>query len=209
MSLPIAILVSGRGSNMRALMEAERDGRIDGYVRCVISSSAQAAALDYARDAGVETYVCAKAKTRDEQILEILQTWDIALVCMAGYMHILSDTVTAPYAGLILNIHPSLLPRHQGLHPHQRALEAGDAEHGCTVHFATEQLDSGPRIIQARVPVLPEDDENSLAARVLEREHQVYPLVVDWFCRGELLLSENTVWLHGKPLDEPVIHALD
>ena len=208
MSLPIAILVSGRGSNMRALISAEKDGNLEGHIRCVISSSAQAPALDYARNLGIETHVCAHAQKRDQEILEILRSRHIGLICLAGYMHLLSDTITSPYEGLILNIHPSLLPCYPGLHTHQRVLEAGDTEHGCTVHFATDELDGGPRIIQARVPVLIDDDEDCLAARVLEQEHQIYPRAVRWFCQGELVMTESTAWLRGKPLAEPVPHAL-
>ncbi len=207
MSVPIAVLVSGRGSNLRALMEAEDKGQLGCSIRCVISSNSEAAALNHANVAGIETCVCAKPDP-DAQLLEILEQQEIALVCMAGYMRILSPAITTPYAGRILNIHPSLLPRYPGLHTHRRVLEAGDAEHGCTVHFATAELDGGPRIIQATVPVLSDDDEDTLAARVLEQEHQIYPQAVQWFCQGELRLDGDTVWLHDQQLEGPIAHAV-
>ena len=127
-----------------------------------------------------------------------------ALVALAGFMRILSPAFVKHYSGRLLNIHPSLLPRYTGLHTHRRALDAGDAEHGATVHFVTEQLDEGPRIIQARVPVLGNDSEDSLSARVIAQEHRIYPLAVQWFCQGRLRGDDQRAWLDGKPLDEPV-----
>jgi phosphoribosylglycinamide formyltransferase-1 len=119
-------------------------------------------------------------------------------------MRILSTAFVDRYAGRLLNIHPSLLPRHPGLHTHRRALAAGDAEHGATVHFVTAELDGGPPVIQARVPIQPDDDEAALAARVNAVEHRIYPLAVDWYCTGRLLCRDGLAWLDGRALNAPV-----
>jgi phosphoribosylglycinamide formyltransferase-1 len=127
-----------------------------------------------------------------------------ALIALAGFMHILSAPFVQRYAGRMLNIHPSLLPKYAGLHTHRRALDARELEHGVTVHFVTEQLDGGPRVIQARVPVLADDTEATLSLRVLSREHVIYPLAVDWFCQGRLRYEAGNAVLDGRALDEPV-----
>jgi phosphoribosylglycinamide formyltransferase-1 len=124
---------------------------------------------------------------------------------MAGFMRILSDGFVNRFAGRALNIHPSLLPKYTGLHTHRRALEAGDAEHGASVHFVTPELDGGPVVIQASVPVLPGDDEDRLAARVLEQEHVIYSECIGWFADGRLALREGVPWLDGRRLDAPVL----
>ena len=198
----IAVLASGRGSNLQALIAAVQDGRIEGRLACVLSDQPQAYALQRARDAGIEAQVIADGD--ETKLRDALAACGAQLVCLAGYMRILSAQTIAAHAGRILNIHPSLLPRHRGLRTHQRALEAGDREHGCSVHFATAELDAGPVIIQARVPVLPDDTADALAQRVLEQEHQIYPLAVQWFCAGQLQLADGTIRLHGQPLAEPV-----
>ncbi len=198
----IAVLASGRGSNLQALIAAVQDGRIDGNLACVISDQPQAYALQRARDAGIEAQVIADGD--EPKLRDALAACGTQLVCLAGYMRILSPRTIAAHAGRILNIHPSLLPRHRGLHTHQRVLEAGDQEHGCSVHFATAELDAGPIIIQARIPVLPDDTADTLAQRVLDQEHRIYPLAVQWFCAGQLQLADGTIQLHGQPLAEPV-----
>ncbi len=127
-----------------------------------------------------------------------------SLIVLAGFMRILSAQFVTDFAGRILNIHPSLLPKFPGLHTHRRALEAHEPEHGATVHFVTEQLDGGPPVIQARVAVAADDDEASLTARVQAQEHRIYPLAVRWFCEGRLRYDDGRAWLDGKLLDEPV-----
>ena len=199
---PIAVLASGRGSNLQALIDAAQNGRIDGELACVISDQPQAQALERARGAGIEARFIEQGD--EPQLQDALAACGAQLICLAGYMRILSPRLAAAHAGRILNIHPSLLPRHRGLRTHQRALEAGDREHGCSVHFATAELDAGPVIIQARTPVLPGDTAGILAQRVLALEHRIYPLAAQWFCAGQLRLADGTVRLHGQPLAEPV-----
>lgn len=198
----IAVLASGRGSNLQALIAAAQDGRIEGQLACVISDRPCAGALEHARDAGIEARIIEHGD--EAQLQAALDACGAQWICLAGYMRILSPQLVAAYTGRILNIHPSLLPRHRGLRTHQRALEAGDREHGCSVHFATAELDAGPVIIQARVPVLPDDTAATLAQRVLEQEHRIYPLAVQWLCAGLLQLADGAVRLHGQPLAEPV-----
>jgi phosphoribosylglycinamide formyltransferase-1 len=127
-----------------------------------------------------------------------------SLIVLAGFMRVLSAEFVRRYAGRILNIHPSLLPKYPGLHTHRKVLAAGDPEHGATVHFVTETLDGGPRVVQAVVPVHPDDDEESLAARVQAGEHRIYPLSVDWYCGGRLRCRDGVAWLDGQALAQPV-----
>jgi phosphoribosylglycinamide formyltransferase 1 len=127
-----------------------------------------------------------------------------SLVVLAGFMRILSPQFVADFAGRMLNIHPSLLPKYPGLHTHRRVLQAREAEHGATVHFVTEQLDGGPPVIQARIAVTAADDEASLAARVQTLEHRIYPVAVRWFCEGRLRCEDGRAWLDGRALNEPV-----
>jgi len=178
----VAVLISGRGSNMLAIVDAARSG---GWP-CeflVLSNRKRAPGLDAARARGIATDVLSHRRYADRGDFDAalaarLQAFGARWVVLAGFMRILGPRFVAPFAGRILNIHPSLLPRYPGLHTHRRALEAGDAEHGCTVHLVDDTLDGGPIIAQARVPVLPGDDEATLAARVLVEEHRLYPAVV-------------------------------
>jgi phosphoribosylglycinamide formyltransferase-1 len=206
---PIVILISGRGSNMRALIEASRRPGAAYTVAQVLSDQPDAAGLASARESGiaVQAVPCPKGTSRQaygERLAAAIDPSEPALVALAGFMRILSPGFVHHYAGRLLNIHPSLLPKYTGLHTHRRALNAGDAEHGATVHFVTEQLDEGPRIVQARVPVHAGDTEDSLSARVIAQEHRIYPLAVDWFCQGRLRSDNQRAWLDDKPLDTPV-----
>lgn len=176
----VAVLISGRGSNMAALMEA---AKADGYPAQIVGVLADRAAADglkTAQDNGIATAVFERANYADKRAHETsinaqLAQWDVEYVCLAGFMRLLSAQFLAPWAGRIINIHPSLLPLYKGLDTHQRALDAGDKEHGCTVHHVTAGMDEGPIIAQARVPVLPDDGAADLAARVLIEEHKLYP----------------------------------
>ncbi|HUO44314.1 MAG TPA: phosphoribosylglycinamide formyltransferase [Burkholderiales bacterium] len=186
----IVILISGRGSNMQAILEA----RLPLKVAAVISNEPQAAGLAVAREYGVETRVVNHRGHADRATFETMlaQTIDIFtpdLIVLAGFMRILTGTFVERYAGRIVNIHPSLLPAFPGLHTHRAALAAGVKLHGCTVHFVTPQVDFGPIIVQAAVPVLPGDSEDTLAARVLAQEHRIYPQALRWFCEGRLALT--------------------
>ena len=205
----VLILISGRGSNMRALIERSRAPRSTYRVDAVLADRADAGGLAGAAQLGIETDVIAPrpGTNRDDYGAELAAA--VArrapdLLALAGFMRILSPSFVAAHAGRILNVHPSLLPRHPGLHTHRRALAAGDAEHGATVHFVTADLDAGPAVIQARLAVTPGETEAGLAARVLTLEHQIYPLAVNWYGEGRLACRDGHAWLDGRALTEPL-----
>jgi formyltetrahydrofolate-dependent phosphoribosylglycinamide formyltransferase len=190
----VAVLISGRGSNMRALVEAAAAPDYPATIVGVLSNRADAAGLGFARENGIPTAVRSHRDYSDRDSFDaalddVLTGWQAEIVCLAGFMRILSSGFVARWQGRMINIHPSLLPEFRGLHTHQRALGAGATEHGCTVHFVTEGLDEGPTILQARVPVLASDDAESLAARVLEAEHRLYPEALALVARGEAMLA--------------------
>jgi phosphoribosylglycinamide formyltransferase 1 len=206
---PIVILISGRGSNMRALIEHSRDAASSYEVALVLSDKSAAAGLEAARDLGVPARAVvpvdpADRAAYDRALAAAIDPYAPSLVVLAGFMRILSGEFVAHYQGRILNIHPSLLPKYPGLHTHRRVLDAHETEHGATVHFVTEQLDGGPAVIQARIRVNPDDDADSLAARVQAEEHRIYPLAVRWFCEGRLRCAGGRAWLDGKALSVPV-----
>ena len=201
----VVVLLSGSGSNLQALIDSARAGDSPVRIRAVISNRADAYGLQRARDAGIDTAVLDhKAfdgrEAFDKALVEQIDAFSPQLVVLAGFMRILSGDFVRHYEGRLLNIHPSLLPRYKGLHTHQRALEAGDREHGCSVHFVTEELDGGPLVVQAIIPVAPDDTPESLAQRVHGQEHQIYPLAVRWFAEGRLRLGEHGALLDGQTL---------
>lgn len=205
----IVILISGRGSNMQALIERSRDADAPYSVSKVLSDKTEAAGLRTARDLGIAAQALPAAKPPDRAAYDRALAAEIdqcspSLIVLAGFMRILSAQFVNHFAGKILNIHPSLLPRYPGLHTHRRVLEAHEPQHGATVHFVTAELDGGPPVIQARVAVAADDDEASLAARVQAEEHRIYPLAVRWFCEGRLRCDEEHAWLDGRMLREPV-----
>jgi phosphoribosylglycinamide formyltransferase-1 len=211
--LPFAVLISGRGSNMLALAAAVRAGRIAGRLVGVISDRADARGLMAAAALGLPTQVLSPAPAEDRasygrRLDAALAATGAGLVALAGFMRILDGGFVRAWAGRLLNIHPSLLPAHRGLHTHRRVLQAGERWHGCTVHFVTEELDAGPAVIQGRLAVQPGDDEESLSARVQRLEHIIYPRAVGWFAAGRLAWREGAAWLDGQPLAEPVIEEL-
>lgn len=184
----IVILISGRGSNMQALLAAELP------VAAVISNNPQAAGLAFAHAQGIPTHALnhrdfSDRETFDRALMEIIDTYQPALVVLAGFMRILSEPFVNHYQGRLLNIHPSLLPAFPGLNTHQQALREGVKIHGCTVHLVTSQLDRGPIIIQAAVPVLANDTPETLAARVLAQEHRIYPQAIKWVLQDKLNLT--------------------
>ena len=194
----IVILISGRGSNMEALLDAVAAGNLPVRVAAVLSNQPQAPGLAVAAAKGVP--VCALDHRQyadraafDAAMADAIDALSPDLVVLAGFMRILSDAFVERYAGRLINIHPSLLPAYPGLHTHRRALADGVRVHGCTVHFVTPTLDHGPIIVQAAVPVLDGDDEATLAARVLAQEHVVYPMAVRWFVDGCLRLDDGRV----------------
>jgi phosphoribosylglycinamide formyltransferase-1 len=193
----VAILISGRGSNMTALVEAARDPDYPAEVVGVLSNRADAGGLQYAWLAGIPTAVRSHkdypGKAAFEAAMDaVLEEWRPDIICLAGFMRLLSPEFCTRWAGRLINIHPSLLPRHKGLHTHEAAIAASDHEHGCTVHFVTPDMDEGPIIAQARVPVLPGDTAESLAARVLVEEHTLYPRALAMLARGEVVYAPTT-----------------
>ena len=203
--LPIVVLISGGGTNLQAIIDAQAAGALPVEIRAVVSDRADALGLERARRAGITTAVLQARgfpdrSAYDTALQSLIDGHAPSLVVLAGFMRILSPEFVAHYAGRLINIHPSLLPRFRGLHTHRRALEAGARQHGASVHFVTDELDSGPVIIQASVPVLSDDTEARLAARVLTQEHQIYPLAIRWIAEGRLHLNGGRVYLDGSPL---------
>jgi phosphoribosylglycinamide formyltransferase 1 len=194
----IVILISGRGSNMGALLDAVAAGALPVRVAAVLANRPDAAGLGIAAARGVATRVVdhrdyAEREAFDAALAAAIDGYAPDLVVLAGFMRVLGDAFVRRFAGRLINIHPSLLPSFQGLHTHRRALAEGVRVHGCTVHFVTPALDHGPIIVQAAVPVLDGDDEARLAARVLVQEHAVYPLAIRWFAEGRLRLAGGRV----------------
>jgi phosphoribosylglycinamide formyltransferase-1 len=190
----VAILISGRGSNMTALVEAARDPNYPAEIVGVFSNRADAPGLQYAWLAGVPTVVAShkdyhSREAFDAHIQTILDGWGAELICLAGYMRILSTPFAERWLGRMLNIHPSLLPLFKGLKPQQQALDAGVTESGCTVHWVIPELDDGPTILQRRVPILSGDTAETLAARILVEEHKAYPDALAMVARGEVSLA--------------------
>jgi phosphoribosylglycinamide formyltransferase-1 len=198
----IVVLISGQGSNCVALIDACQRERWPARVTAVISNKASAMGLTRAAEAGVATEVLeakgfADRASYDQALMECIDRHGADLVLLAGFMRILSADFVDHYAGRMMNIHPSLLPSFTGLHTHQRALEAGVKVHGATVHFVTAELDAGPIVVQAAVPVHPDDDEERLAERVLKMEHRIYPMAARWFVEGRLHVDNARVRLDG------------
>ena len=207
--LPIVVLISGRGSNMLAIAQAARAGRLPVEVRAVISDQPQAAGLAAAAELGIPTRVLrardfADRSSFDAALGDLVAEYQPKLVVLAGYMRILSSNFVQRFAGRMLNIHPSILPKYPGLKTHERVLEARDREHGVTVHFVTDELDGGPLVIQALIDVLPDDTAQSLSARIQRQEHSIYPQAIHWFATGRLQCRDGQVWLDGQPLVQPV-----
>ena len=208
-ALRVVVLISGSGSNLQALIDAQSESPY--RIVAVVSNVADAFGLERARRAGIPAEVLshrafADRRAYDQALGDLIDRYEPGLVVLAGFMRILTPGFVARYAGRMMNIHPSLLPKYRGLHTHQRALDAGDTEHGASVHFVTDELDGGPLIVQARIPVLPGDDPETLAARVLTREHRIYPLAVRWFAEGRLGLDpQGRPRLDAQVLDTPYL----
>ncbi len=207
MSAPcdVVVLLSGTGGNLQAMIDSFKDGASPVRIRAVISNRDDAFGLQRARDAGIEACVLDhKAyegrEAFDAALVELIDTFQPKLVVLAGFMRILSAEFVRHYHGRLLNIHPSLLPRYKGLHTHKRVLDAGDAEHGCSVHFVTEELDGGPLVVQAVISVQLHDTPATLAQRVHVQEHRIYPLAIRWFAEGRLSLGEQGALLDSQLL---------
>lgn len=206
--LKIAVLISGSGSNLQAIMDCIAAGTLKAQICGVLSNKADAYGLTRAVNRNIPTAVIshkdfADRQAFDEAMMQQIDVWAPDVVVLAGFMRILTPAFVTHYEGRLLNIHPSLLPKYKGLHTHKRALEAGDSEHGCSVHFVTAELDGGPVIAQAVVPVLTSDDEATLTERVHKSEHRLYPQVLVWMANGELVWRNAPVYL-GQALTTPL-----
>ncbi len=201
----IVVLISGNGSNLQAIIDACQRQRIDGTIEAVFSNKADAYGLERARAADIAAFALSPGdypdrEAYDRALMAQIDEHAPDLVVLAGYMRILSPAFVAHYRGRLLNIHPSLLPKYPGLHTHRQALNNGDREHGTSVHFVTEELDGGPVILQARVPIFDGDDEETVIARVQHQEHAIYPLAIGWFLNGRLSMRDSAAWLDGQRL---------
>lgn len=208
----VVVLLSGNGGNLQAMIDDFHGTPHPARIRAVISNRADAFGLQRAQAAGIETRVIEHSGYDDREafdtaLMALVDSFEPQLVVLAGFMRILTAGFVRHYHGRLFNIHPSLLPRHKGLNTHQRALEAGDEEHGCTVHFVTEELDGGPLVVQAVVSVQSDDTPSSLARRVHQQEHRIYPLAVRWFAEGRLRQGDQGVLLDSQLLG-PTGHSL-
>jgi len=206
--LQVVVLLSGSGSNLQAIIDNLDNMPIE--ICAVISNKADAYGLERAKRAGITTQLLdhktfADRDSYDLALLDLVNSFKPGLVVLAGFMRILTATFVNHFHGRMLNIHPSLLPKFRGLHTHQRALDEHETIHGVSIHFVTEELDGGPLIAQAIVPVKAGDDADKLGSRVLKREHRLYPMAIKWFAEGRLKLTAEQLMLDGNALDGPVI----
>ena len=204
-SCKLVILISGGGSNLQSFIDAVSNGTLPAEIVAVCSNRPDAFGLERAANAGIATELIdhtdfASREAFDAELMQRIDTYSPDLVILAGFMRILTPGFVQNFHGRLLNIHPSLLPNYPGLHTHQRAIDAGDQYAGATVHFVTEELDGGPAIIQAAVPIAADDNAETLAQRVLTKEHIIYPLAAQWFAEGKLTLEANYALLENTQL---------
>lgn len=205
MTRRIVVLISGSGSNLQAIIDACKTPNYPGKVVAVISNKADAYGLTRAENSAIANHVLSHKdyecrEDYDQALIAKIDSYQADLVVLAGFMRILTPAFVQHFSGKLLNIHPSLLPKYQGLNTHQRAIDAGDTEHGVSVHFVTEELDGGPVILQAKVPIFAGDDADILASRIHEQEHRIYPLVVKWFCSDRVVMVGDKAILDGLTL---------
>ncbi len=208
-SCSLVVLISGRGSNLKHLIEALEQGLLDITIEGVVSNRPEAPGLEYACQAGIPTAVVDHRQYDDRQrfdqaLAQVVQRWHPTLVVLAGFMRILSEAFVEQFTGRMINLHPSLLPKYRGLHTHQRALDAGDPEHGASIHYVTVELDGGPVIMQHRITVEESDDAVTLAARILPFEHQMLIRTVDLICNGRIQFAGGAVAFDGATLAQPL-----
>ncbi|PPI88918.1 phosphoribosylglycinamide formyltransferase [Candidatus Pantoea edessiphila] len=201
----IIVLISGKGSNLKFILHACKNKIKTGKVVAVLSNNPLAYGLIYAKKAYIPNKIISESKIIDRiaydiKLIKEIDIYNPDLIVLAGYMRILSDVFIQHYKGIILNIHPSLLPKYPGLHTHRLVLENHDLEHGSSVHFVTNKLDGGPIILQSRIPILPEDTENSIIKRIKQQEHIIYPIVIKWFIEKRLKMEGGKAWLNGEKL---------
>jgi len=205
MSSKIVVLISGGGTNLQAIIDACADNNYPAEVVGVISNKEDVYGLTRAQNADIANLALShkafdSREDYDQALIKEIDAFDADLIVLAGFMRILTPSFVQHFQGKLLNIHPSLLPKYQGLNTHQRAIDAGDDVHGVSVHFVTEELDGGPVILQAKVPVFEGDSSDDLAARVHEQEHRIYPLVVKWFAEKRLTMQSDNAVLDGNVL---------
>lgn len=201
----LVVLISGSGSNLQAFIDQCADGRLDADIAAVIANKAGAYGLERAQNAGIDTAVIdhrnyPDRSTFDAELAKTISHYQPDLVILAGFMRILTPDFVRRFHGRLLNIHPSLLPKYPGLDTHQRAIDAGDSHGGATVHFVTEELDGGPAIIHAPVPISAGDTADTLAAKVLKEEHVIYPMAAEWFIQGRLTLHDDGAYLDQQKI---------
>lgn len=201
----LVVLISGNGSNLQAIIDSINAGQCPATIKAVISNKTDAYGLERAKKAGIAVHALDHRQYKDRQnfdnaLIELIDQYQPNLVVLAGFMRILTPHFVNHYLGHLINIHPSLLPKYPGLNTHQRALDAADTEHGCSIHFVTPQLDGGPVIIQASTPIAPDITLEILQDQVHYLEHKIYPIAIQWFAEKRLVFKDNTVLLDGKPL---------
>jgi phosphoribosylglycinamide formyltransferase 1 len=205
----IGVLVSGGGTNLQSIIDNIHLGACNAEIKCVISNVADVYALTRADNANIPHHVIshktfASRAAFEQALIQALGSYDVNMIVLAGFMRVLESTFISHYPGRILNIHPSLLPKFSGLNTHQRALESDETTHGCSVHFATTELDGGPVILQASVPILDNDDATILAKRVLEKEHIIYPKCVQWLCEDRIYYKQGCAYFDNEKLASPL-----
>jgi len=209
--LNIVVLISGRGSNLRAITTAIEEGRLAANIQAVISNKSDATGLSYAKEHKLNTHALnhkafADRLAFDQAMIEVIDNYTPDLIVLAGFMRLLTSNFVNHYIGKLINIHPSLLPAYRGLHTHQRAIEDKATRHGASIHFVTPELDNGPIIAQSQVPVLKDDTVEKLTERVLCVEHTLYPEVISWFVNHRLeMLNNTTATLDGKVISKPIL----
>jgi len=208
--ISLVVLISDGGSNLQAIIDAIKNRQLDAEIKTVISNNVSAAGLDRAALADIDTHVVdhkqfPDRQTFDRALINIIDPLKPELIVLAGFMRILSDDFIDHYVDRLTNIHPSLLPKYKGLNTHQLAINNHDAVHGASVHYVSHELDSGPVVIQAEVPVLDSDDKNTLASRVLEQEHKIYPMMIQMVADGRLSFDGKQLNLDKKPLNKPLL----
>lgn len=203
----LVVLISGNGSNLQAIIDACQTQNIAAKISAVFSDNPTAYGLERAKQAAIPTVVMQKADyldnhSYDDSLIREIAQYQPDLIVLAGYMRILTPRFVNHYLGKIINIHPSLLPKYPGLNTHRKALANGDKEHGTSIHFVTEKLDAGPIILQAKVPIFADDQLQDIIARIQAQEHRIYPLVINWFVKGRLVMVNNSALLDGCKLPE-------
>lgn len=202
----IVVLLSGSGTTLQSMIDA----KLPATIVAVVSNQADAYGLDRAKEADIPTHTLphtdyTSRENFDSDLQQLIDRYQPNLVVLAGFMRIFSEQFVVHYAGRLINIHPSLLPDYKGMHTHQRVMDKGEPLHGSSVHFVTAELDGGPILLQARLPILPSDSVESLELRIKTKEHLIYPTAISWFAEGRIELKDNTIYMDGNKMNGPVV----